>query len=62
MIYKFPAKDDSGYSLELQINNKNGVDIDVVYSDNSFGFEMSKETLHDFIGALLSIQSKLKNK
>ena len=58
MIYKFVSKIDNKDSLEIEKRNK-----DVLFclkngEEEAYSFTMDKETLREFIGCMLNIQSK----
>lgn len=58
MIYKFKTKKSDAY-IEIQKNNDNAK-MTLYDNDDIFVLEITKETLYDFIGALHSIQTKIK--
>ena len=59
MIYKFEAETNGAY-LEVQ---KEGQKAKITLYDNDdiFVLEIEKNTLYDLIGALHSVQTKIKN-
>ena len=63
MIYKFEtdAINGSVYMELLKQNDKILIKLDSVNSDTSLGIYLSEEKLYDLIGALHSIQYKLKS-
>jgi len=58
MIYKFKDENVGAY-LEVQ-RDESSVKMTMFDKDDIFVMEISKDTLYDFIGALHSIQSKIK--
>ena len=58
MVYKFNATTNNAH-LEIS-QEENKAKISVFDEDDIFALEISKETLYDFIGALHSIQSRIK--
>lgn len=58
MIYKFKTKKKDAF-IEMQKEN-DSVKITLFDNEDIFVLEISKETLYDFIGALHSIQTKIK--
>ncbi len=59
MIYKFVSTQDQHGSLEVE---KQSDLVQFTFKQNNiteYGYCLNKETLRDFIGALLTIQSKM---
>ena len=62
MIYKFVSDKDPQDSLEIN-SDKNDVFFNFLEcGEITRNFTLDKKTLHDFIGALLTIQSKMNKK
>ena len=59
MIYKFNATKKGAY-LELQKENQS-VRFSVFDEEDVFIMDINKDTLYDLIGALHSLQKKIKN-
>lgn len=59
MIYKFLGELDKKSSLEVHSKNKETFFNFLNNGETTHQFSLEKKALHDFIGALLAIQSKM---